>query len=72
MRKKFLLKPQSLIIKAGLSNGQTGVVGSEPPLRLPSGTSGCLRAIHLGLIPSRAKSMTLKLIFTAFLLDAYH
>ena len=29
-------------------------------------------AVHLGLILSRVKSMTLKLIFTASLLDAQH
>ena len=28
--------------------------------------------VHLGLIPSRVKPMTLKLLFTAFLLDAQH
>ena len=29
-------------------------------------------AVDLGLIPSRIKPMTLKLLFTAFLLDAKH
>ena len=29
-------------------------------------------AVDLGLIPSRVKSMTLKLVFTAFLLEAQH
>ena len=29
-------------------------------------------AVHLGLIPSRVKPMTLKLVFTASLLDARH
>ena len=37
-------------------------------LRWPSGMS----AVHSGLIPSRVKPMTLKLVFTAFLLDAQH
>ena len=30
------------------------------------------RAVDLGLFPSRVKLMTLKLVFTAFLLDAQH
>ena len=30
------------------------------------------RAVNLGLFPSRVKLMTLKLVFTAFLLDAQH
>ena len=31
-----------------------------------------LVAVDLGLIPSRVKPMTLKLVFTASLLDAQH
>ena len=32
--------------------------------------ASALGAVDLGLIPSRVKPMTLKLVFTAFLLDA--
>ena len=35
-------------------------------------TASTSRAVDLGLIPSRVKPMTLKLVFTASLLDAQH
>ena len=34
--------------------------------------ASALGAVDSGLIPSRVKPMTLKLVFTAFLLDAQH
>ena len=48
---------------------------SDEQLRWRSGErsrASALAAADLGLIPSRVKPMTLKLILTAFLLDAQH
>ena len=39
-------------------------------LRWPNVRASASGAVDLGLIPSRVKSMTLKLVFTVFLLDA--
>ena len=41
-------------------------------LRRPMLRASASGAVDLGLIPSRVKPMTLKLVFTASLLDAQH
>ena len=40
--------------------------------RWPSGRASASEAVDLGLIPSRVKPITLKLVFTASLLDPQH
>ena len=45
---------------------------SKQQFRWPSGKSIYLWSCKLGFHPSRVKPMTLKWVFTASLLDAYH
>ena len=57
-----------------VSNHRPGsLVGKDVrQLRWPSGIERLCRAVDSGLIPSRVKPLTLKLVFTTSLLDAQH
>ena len=55
-----------------LQSSDIVVLAFTQQLRWPSGKSVPLRAVNSGLIPSRVKPMTLKLVFAASLLHAQH